>query len=131
MPPKKPVLKSQLAKDLNGALKEVLAHRQGKLKLPGRTYAVAAQPDVKAVRAELGMTQAAFAQQFGFSVSAVRNWEQGLRTPEAPIRAYLAVIHKAPATVLAALDLNTLLNEITPENRHPAVDAGVPMGREA
>jgi hypothetical protein len=59
MPSKKPVLKSQLAKDFNGALKEVLAHRRGEI------------------------------------------------------------------------TLDTLLNEITPENRHPAVDAGVPMGREA
>jgi antitoxin component of MazEF toxin-antitoxin module len=59
MPPKKPVLKSQLAKDLNGALKEVLAHRRGEI------------------------------------------------------------------------TLDTLLNEITPENRHPAVDTGAPVGREA
>jgi hypothetical protein len=60
MPPKKPVLKSQLAKELHGALKEVLAHRRGEITLPGRVY----------------------------------------------------------------------LNGITPENRHPAVDTGAPVGRE-
>jgi hypothetical protein len=33
MPSKKPVLKSWLAKELHGALKEVLAHRRGEITL--------------------------------------------------------------------------------------------------
>lgn len=48
--------------------------------------------EVRAVRTKLGLTQAAFARRFGFSVEAIRNYEQGLRQPPAPIRAYLRVI---------------------------------------
>ena len=48
--------------------------------------------DVKASRARLGLTQHAFASRFGFSVNALRHWEQGTRRPESPTRAYLLVI---------------------------------------
>jgi putative transcriptional regulator len=61
----------------------------------GRAEVVPAllQPEaVRAIRTRLGLTQTAFAQRFGFSVEAIRNYEQGLRQPPAPIRAYLRVI---------------------------------------
>ena len=33
--------------------------------------------DVKTIRTVMGLTQAMFAAQFGFSVNTLRNWEQG------------------------------------------------------
>lgn len=51
----------------------------------------------------MGLSQAMFAEQFGFSVSTLRNWEQGKRRPDPAVRAYLRVIEKAPDTVRAAL----------------------------
>lgn len=59
--------------------------------------------DIKAIRRRMGLSQTMFAQQFGFSVSTLRNWEQGKRRPDPAVRAYLRVIEKAPDTVRAAL----------------------------
>jgi putative transcriptional regulator len=60
--------------------------------------------DVKAIRTRLGMTQARFSDTFGFSLDAIKHWEGGRRTPEAPARALLTVIARNPAAVLNALD---------------------------
>ena len=60
--------------------------------------------DVKAIRNRLGMTQAKFSDTFGFSLDAIKHWEGGRRTPEAPARTLLTVIDKNPAAVLSALN---------------------------
>jgi putative transcriptional regulator len=59
--------------------------------------------DVKAIRNRLGMTPAKFSDTFGFSLDAIKHWEGGRRTPEAPARTLLTVIDKNPAAVLAAV----------------------------
>ena len=93
-------LSTPLATELFAALQEVHADIRGEKKLPRRRYNVPQTVDVKAIRKKLSMTQKGFAEAFYFSPSAVRNWEQGLRTPEAPIRAYLQVIAHNPALVM-------------------------------
>ena len=60
--------------------------------------------DVKAIRNRLGMTQARFSDTFGFSLDAIKHWERGRRTPEAPARTLLTVIDRNPAAVLTALN---------------------------
>src|SRR5437660_10841645 len=40
--------------------------------------------DVKSIRNKLRMTQARFSDVFGFSLDAIKHWEGGRRTPEAP-----------------------------------------------
>jgi putative transcriptional regulator len=60
--------------------------------------------DVKAIRNRLGMTQARFSNTFGFSLDAIKHWEGGRRTPEAPARTLLTVIDKNPTAVLTALN---------------------------
>src|SRR5882762_2954010 len=60
--------------------------------------------DVKAIRNKLRMTQARFSDTFGFSLDAIKHWEGGRRTPEAPARTLLTVIDKNPAAVLSALN---------------------------
>jgi putative transcriptional regulator len=59
--------------------------------------------DVKAIRNRLGMTQAKFSDTFGFSLDAIKHWEGGRRTPEAPARTLLTVIDKNPAAFAAAV----------------------------
>jgi putative transcriptional regulator len=59
--------------------------------------------DVKAIRNRLGMTQTRFSDTFGFSLDAIKHWEGGRRTPEAPARTLLTVIDKNPTAVLTAL----------------------------
>lgn len=60
--------------------------------------------DVKAIRNRLGMTQAKFSDTFGFSLDAIKHWEGGRRTPEAPARTLQTVIDKNPAAVLPSLN---------------------------
>ena len=59
--------------------------------------------DVGALRAQMGLSQAAFAARFGFSLDAVQNWEQGRRRPEGAARALLRVIEREPEAVQRAL----------------------------
>ena len=59
--------------------------------------------DVKAIRKQLGMSQAQFAASFGFGLDAVQNWEQGRRRPEGAARAFLKVIEREPEAVRRAL----------------------------
>ncbi len=61
------------------------------------------QVDVRAIRNKLGMTQARFSNTFGFSLDAIKHWEGGRRTPEAPARTLLTVIDRNPTAVLTAL----------------------------
>jgi putative transcriptional regulator len=59
--------------------------------------------DVKTLRANLGQSQAEFALMIGVSVSTLRNWEQGRRTPDGPSLALLKVTAHDPAAVVKAL----------------------------
>jgi putative transcriptional regulator len=52
--------------------------------------------DIKAVRDELELTQQEFADSFGFSLSSVRNWEQGRRRPDKAARILLKLIEEEP-----------------------------------
>ncbi|WP_198263093.1 NadS family protein [sulfur-oxidizing endosymbiont of Gigantopelta aegis] len=59
--------------------------------------------DVKNIRAKTGMTQNEFASAFGISVSTLRHWELGDRTPHGPALVLLNVVAKEPQAVLNAL----------------------------
>jgi putative transcriptional regulator len=91
-------------------LEEAKAYMEGERK----DYKVTVPPtvDVKSIRKGLNMTQAAFSDNFGFSLDAVKHWEGGRRTPEVPARAYLTVIQRNPSLVLEAL-------RPTPQNIDP------------
>lgn len=58
---------------------------------------------VRRVRAGTGLSQSRFAARYGFSAAAVRDWEQGRRTPEASTLCYLRVIEREPQAVERAL----------------------------
>ena len=62
-----------------------------------------AEFDVKALRRQLGMSQAKFAASFGFGLDAVQSWEQGRRRPEGAARVLLKVIQHDPDAVRRAL----------------------------
>lgn len=70
---------------------------------PGAKAVRVNQPDVKAIRASLGMSQSEFALAFWISLNNIRNWEQGVRSPQGPARAYLTVIQHDADSVLDAL----------------------------
>lgn len=62
-----------------------------------------AQVDVKAIRQGLKLSQSRFAEEYGFSVVQIRDWEQGRSRPLGALRAYLTVIAKSPEDIRALL----------------------------
>ena len=92
---------SRFGDALLGSAKEALAIAKGEL-APARTFSPS-PVDVRALRRKLGLTQAGFAGRYGFSVGAVRDWEQGRSAPEGATRSLLIVIEREPAAVDRAL----------------------------
>lgn len=72
--------------------------------VPGMRIHIPPEIDVKAIRGALGMSQAEFAERHGFSIGAVRDWEQGRRVPDQSTRAFLKVIRAEPAAVARVLE---------------------------
>ena len=68
-------------------------------KKPSRVFEFA-EPDVRAIREQYGLSQDKFATLMGISVGTLRNWEQGRRRPEGPARVLLRVAAKHPEAVL-------------------------------
>lgn len=60
-------------------------------------------PDVKAIRASTGLSQAEFARSIGVKKATLLNWEQERRKPEGPARVLLALIAKEPGIVQRVL----------------------------
>jgi putative transcriptional regulator len=60
--------------------------------------------DVKAIRRRLDLSQEGFAAEFGFSLSQIRDWEQGRTGPVRSDRAYLMLIGSDPNAVRRMLD---------------------------
>jgi len=87
--------------ELMTGLDEVEAFLAGERK--GFKVHVPDEVDVKRIRTRLNMTQSRFSSTFGFSLDAIKHWEGGRRTPEAPARILLTVIARNPAAVIAAI----------------------------
>lgn len=96
-------MSKRVADSIRRGLEEAVAFAKGEADARKYRVHVPEQIDVRAIRTKLGMTQEAFAKQFGFSVNTLRHWEQGKRQPEGPTRAYLLVIDRAPKAVTKAL----------------------------
>ena len=94
---------SKIADSIRRGLREAVAYAKGEADKNAYRVHVPERIDVKAIRANLGMTQDEFAARFGSSVNTFRHWEQGSRRPEGPTRAYLLVIERAPEVVQKAL----------------------------
>ena len=95
---------SEVGDRILSGLEDALAFSRGE-RGKRRVHRVVAprRVDVKAIRRRLGMTQDEFARTFGFTLHAVRNWEQGKRTPAGAARVLLMVIAREPAAVVRAL----------------------------
>ncbi len=58
------------------------------------------EPEVGAIRAGYGLSQAKFAAMLGISVRTLQNWEQGRRHPQGPARVLLRVAARHPRAIL-------------------------------
>jgi len=94
-------VKAEAFEELLTSVRQLGAIRRGERK-PARSTTFK-PTDVKAVRADLGQSQAEFAMMIGVSVATLRNWEQGRRTPDGPALALLQVAAHNPAAVVEAL----------------------------
>jgi putative transcriptional regulator len=124
-------MKTQFERMMDG-LNDVEAFLAGEQE--GFKAHVPQEVDVKAIRNRLGMTQARFSSTFGFSLDAIKHWEGGRRSPEAPARTLLTVIDKNPAAVLTALHPDTFAAAVRSSkprtvhvggNRKPQASRGV------
>ena len=84
--------------ELIASLEEAVEIMEGRT-APSRVWHPPAKVDVRAIRSRTGLSQANFAKRFGFTTSAVREWEQGRRQPEAAARVLLLVIASKPEVV--------------------------------
>ena len=90
----------RLFASLKRSLEQAVAIERGELK-PARvtTLADLVAPDVAAIRKKTGLSQEYFAAGIGVAVGTLRNWEQGIRTPEGPARVLLHVVEQNPRAV--------------------------------
>ncbi|WP_425907171.1 helix-turn-helix domain-containing protein [Nitrobacter sp. TKz-YC02] len=87
-------------------LTEAVAHARGEAtNVRERSIHIEDSVDVRNIRKKLSLTQQEFSLQFGFSLAAVRHWEQGSRIPEMSARVLLTLIDKDPDYVRRALGM--------------------------
>ncbi len=92
---------STFGQDMIQSTREALAIAKGEAE-PPRAF-VPPPVDVAAIRNKTGLSQERFARRYGFSPSAVRDWEQRRRTPDPAARTLLIVIDREPQAVDRAL----------------------------
>jgi putative transcriptional regulator len=71
-------------------------------------------PRVKTLRRALGLTQEEFSARYHIPLGTLRDWEQGRSQPDQPVRAFLAVIARAPREVAELLLADSAVNGAAP-----------------
>jgi len=94
---------SALGRQLIRGLRQVEAHLRGEADLPSRELQVPREVNIRAIRANLGLSQIEFARRYGLSPRSLQDWEQGKRKPDSAMRAYLTVIDRNHEAVERAL----------------------------
>lgn len=84
-------------------LEESLAHAKGKKTAARIHHIEVPDPNVAAIRARAGLSQADFARTIGVAVGTLRGWEQGRRRPDGAARVLLALIERRPGIVTEEL----------------------------
>ena len=95
--------RSELGREIETALEEVLAHARGETTLPCRIVDDPTVERIVAVRRRLRLSRQKFADRFGLDARAVQDWEQGRRVPDRAARVLLTVIDRDPDAVVRAL----------------------------
>lgn len=95
--------RTELGRELEAALGEVLAHVRGETPLPARIVDDPAAEHIVALRNRMKLSRQRFADRFGLDVRAVQEWEQGRRVPDRAARVLLTVIERDPKAVERAL----------------------------
>lgn len=64
------------------------------------------EPNVKAIREDIGFSQSKFAALVGVSIRTIQNWEQGHRHPTGPAKVLLKLVQSDPESVFKNLHIN-------------------------
>jgi len=95
--------RTELGREIEKALGEVLAHVRGETELPCRIVDDPAAGRIVALRKRFRLSRQKFADRFGLDVRALQEWEQGRRVPDRAARVLLTVIDRNPEAVVEAL----------------------------
>ncbi|MCY4548612.1 MAG: type II toxin-antitoxin system MqsA family antitoxin [Defluviicoccus sp.] len=95
--------RSELGREIETALGDVLAHVRGETELSCRIVDDPAAERIVALRKRLRLSRQKFADCFGLDVRALQEWEQGRRVPDRAARVLLTVIDREPEAVIRAL----------------------------
>ena len=74
--------KRDIGQEILEGIQEIKAHKAGGKTL--RTRTLRAPAPVQTIRAQLHLSQSAFAGLMGVSLRSVQDWEQGRRKPSGP-----------------------------------------------
>jgi putative transcriptional regulator len=94
-------MNNEIFNELLASVEEMDAIKNGDLE-PKRQFKFD-EPEVKAIRAKIGLTQNKFAALIGVSQRTLENWEQGRRHPTGPARALLKIVDADPESALRTL----------------------------
>ena len=95
---------TDLGREVEAALGEVLAHVRGETSLPCRIVDDPAAERIVGLRKRMKLSRQRFADRFGLDARAVQDWEQGRRVPDRAARVLLTVIDRDPEAVVRALE---------------------------
>ncbi len=96
-------MSKKVANELMAGLREAIAYVEGRRPRGIRVWEIPPRA-IKAARERLALSQAEFADRFGFSVRNLQKWEQGAARPSGAARAFLTVIAREPRAVMRALN---------------------------
>ncbi len=94
-------MKDELFQELLDSVREAGAIMRGEAD-PSRVFSFD-DPDPKAIRERLGLTQEHFAALLGISRRTLEGWEQGRRKPDGPARRLLEIAARKPELFLETL----------------------------
>ena len=95
--------RTDVGREVEAALGEVLAHVRGEVELPCRIVDDPTADRIIALRKRMKLSRQKFADRFGLDARALQDWEQGRRVPDRAARVLLTVIDREPEAVVRAI----------------------------
>ena len=90
--------KPNIGSEILEGIREIKQHRAGVITLKSIELSMPSPAHV--IRAELNLSQSAFAAMLGVSVRTLQDWEQGRRQPQGPALALLRVAEQFPEVLV-------------------------------
>ena len=99
-------MKDEHFNELISSIEEAGKIKRGEIK--AKNITAFSEPDVKAIREDVGFSQSKFAALIGVNLRTLQNWEQGHRHPSGPARVLLRLVKSDPVSVFKQLHINGL-----------------------